>query len=165
MWVLSRTSEILGEHMQGRLWSKKVRGGAFAVAPKPEVGMSLWRPLCLPAVSAQQEPCSEQEQDWAFLAWWIFSCTGVFEMNVFICLRTYMKYGDLSAEIVVCWCRQFPVFWGGWVCLFLFLVKARSFTHFSAASSDASWVWDVQSCWVSPPPPFVLNDLFLFRTQ
>lgn len=124
-WVLSRASEILGEHMQGRLW-----GGAFAVTPKAEVGVSLWRPLCLPGVSARQEPCSEQEQDWAFLAWWIFSCTGVFEINVFMCLRTYMKYGDLSTEIVACWCRQFPVFWGGWVCLFLFLAKACSFTPF-----------------------------------
>lgn len=114
--------------MQGRLWSKKVWGGAFAVAPKPEVGMSLWRPLCLPAVSAQQEPCSEQEQDWVFLVWWIFSCTGVFEMNVFHMFKNiYEIWGSecwdccVLVQAVSCLLR--------WLGLLVFVPGESTFFH------------------------------------
>lgn len=87
-------------------------------------------------------------------------------MNIFVCLRIYMKYGDLSAEIPKLYVGassflSFEVVGIGCACSWWKLVLSP---HFNAASSDVSWVWDVQSCWVSPAPPFVLSDLFLQNT-
>lgn len=113
MWVLSRTSEIWWEHMQGRLWSKNIWGGTTAVTPKPDLSMSLWRIFCL----QQRSPlCPAGHLLWAGAGLSLHcmvetTCTGVFEMNVLIsyifkniCEIWGSERWDTEVE---CWCQQF----------------------------------------------------------
>lgn len=162
MWVLSRLVRSWGSTCKGGSEAKRCEEEPLLWLPNQRLvcscgGPSAFQRLCVcPAVSRSR---TEPSLHGGYL---------VAQVSLRWMLKNiYEIWGSecWDTEVVVCWCRQFPVFWGGWVWLCSFLVKARSFTHFSAASSDALSVWDVQSCWVSPPPPFVLNDLFLFRTQ
>lgn len=177
MWVLSRTSEILGKHVQGRLAVEKTmcEGEQPVWFPQetlicPFGGSSAFSRgvLCV-----QEHTYSEQERDWTFIAWWLLVAQ-VYEMNVlisYIFKNIYELWGSerWDSEVVECWCQQFLTVAGfGCAC---FGWKHINSLHFNAASSHSSWVCNAQSCWVSPVmlefhslPPFVFN-YFIYPEQ